>query len=71
MLDRRHAVSLSVQSPVTNRFQTRFFLAMTNLYMPLDANGELMYEDLVLLDLLYRLDPYAYIDAVVGIVATG
>jgi len=71
MWDRRHAVSLSVQSPVTNRFQTRFFLAMTNLYMPLDANGELMYEDLVLLDLLYRLDPYAYIDAVVGVVATG
>ena len=71
MWDRRHAVSLSVQSPATNRFQTRFFLAMTNLYMPLDANGELMFEDLVLLDLLYRLDPYAYIDAVVGVVATG
>jgi hypothetical protein len=40
--------------------------------MPLDAMGKSVFGDLVLLDiLLYRLDPYAYIDAVVGVVATG
>jgi len=71
MWDRRHAVALSLQSPHNNRYQTRFFLAMTNLCMPLDAKGKSVFEDLVLLDLLYRLDPYAYIDAVVGVVATG
>ena len=71
MWDRRHAVTLSVQSPVSGRYQTRFYLAMTNLFMPQDEKGESVYEDLVLLDLLYRLDPYAYIDAVVGVVATG
>ena len=71
MWDRRHAVALSLQSPQTNRYQTRFFLAMTNLCMPLDAKGKSVFEELVLLDILYRLDPYAYIDAVVGVVATG
>ena len=71
MWDRRHAVSLSLQSPDTGRYQTRFYLAMTNLYMPLDDKGELMFEELVLLDILIRLDPYTYIDAVVGVVATG
>ena len=30
-----------------------------------------MFEELVLLDILNRLDPYAYVDAVVGVVATG
>jgi hypothetical protein len=44
---------------------------MTNLYMPLDATGESVFEELVLLDILNRLDPYAHIDAVVGVVATG
>ena len=71
MWDRRHAVSLSLKSPVTNRYQTRFFLAMTNLCMPLDEKGESVFEELVLLDILNRLDPYAYVDAVVGVVATG
>jgi len=71
MWDRRHALSLSLKSPVTNRYQTRFFLAMTNLCMPLDERGESVFEELVLLDILNRLDPYAYVDAVVGVVATG
>ena len=71
MWDRRHAVSLSLKSTDTGRYQTRFFLAMTNLYMPLDNKGELVFEELVLLDILIRLDPYTYIDAVVGVVATG
>ena len=71
MWDRRQAVSLSLKSPDTGRYQTRFYLAMTNLYMPLDDKGELMFEELVLLDILIRLDPYTYIDAVVGVVATG
>jgi hypothetical protein len=71
MWDRRHAVSLSLQSPDSGRYQTRFFLAMTNLYMPLDETGESFFEELVLLDILNRLDPYAHIDAVVGVVATG
>ena len=71
MWDRRHAVSLSLKSPVTGRYQTRFYLAMTNLCMPLDETGETVFEELVLLDILNRLDPYAYVDAVVGVVATG
>ena len=71
MWDRRHAVSLSLKSPVTGRYQTRFYLAMTNLCMPLDEKGETVFEELVLLDILNRLDPYAYVDAVVGVVATG
>ena len=71
MWDRRHAVSLSLKSPDTGRYQTRFYLAMTNLYMPLDVKGETVFEELVLLDILVRLDPYTYIDAVVGVVATG
>jgi hypothetical protein len=71
MWDRRHALSLSLKSPATNRYQTRFFLAMTNLCMPLDERGESVFEELVLLDILNRLDPYAYVDAVVGVVATG
>ena len=71
MWDRRHAVSLSLKSPATNRYQTRFFLAMTNLCMPLDERGESVFDELVLLDILNRLDPYAYVDAVVGVVATG
>ena len=71
MWDRRHAVALSLLSPETGRYQTRFYLAMTNLCMPLDEKGDSISEELVLLDILYRLDPYAYIDAVVGVVATG
>ena len=71
MWDRRHAVSLSLQSPETGRYQTRFYLAMTNLYMPLDETGGSVFEELVLLDILNRLDPYSHIDAVVGVVATG
>jgi hypothetical protein len=71
MWDRRHAVSLPLKSPVTGRYQTRFYLAMTNLCMSLDETGESINEELVLLDILNRLDPYAYIDAVVGVVATG
>ena len=39
--------------------------------MPQDEKEVSIYEDLVLLDLFYRLDPYAYIDAVVIVVATG
>jgi hypothetical protein len=38
---------------------------------PRAEKGESIYDYLVLLDLLYRLDPYAYIDAVVGVMATG
>jgi hypothetical protein len=68
MWDRRHAVSLSLKSPDNGRYQTRFYLAMTNLYMPLDVKGETVFEELVLLDILVRLDPYTYIDAVVGVV---
>ena len=71
MWDRRHAVSLLLKSPVTGRLQTRFYLAMTNMCMPLDETGETVFEELVLLDILNRLDPYAYVDAVVGVVATG
>jgi hypothetical protein len=71
MWDRRHAVSLSLKSPDTGRYQMRFFLAMTNLYMPLDDTGDSVFEELVLLDILNRMDPYGYLDAVVGVVATG
>jgi hypothetical protein len=71
MWDRRHAVALSLKSPDTGRYQMRFFLAMTNLYMPLDDTGDSVFEDLVLLDILNRMDPYGYLDAVVGVVATG
>jgi hypothetical protein len=55
--DQRNAIMLSLLDAETNKYQTRFFVAMTTLYMQL-GDGSVS-KDLVLLD------------ALVGVIATG
>ena len=67
--DQRNAIMLSLLDADTNKYQTRFFVAMTNLYMHL-GDGSVS-KDLVLLDILVRMDAKTYVDALVGVIATG
>ena len=67
--DQRIAVMLTLKSSETNTYQPRFFVAMTNLYMQL--GGGKVHKELVLLDILVRMDIHSYVDALVGVIATG
>ena len=67
--DSRQAIVISLLND-ENKYKTRVFIAMTNLFMPLDDKGNRL-ESFVLLDLLVRMDAYAHIDAVVGVRSTG
>ena len=67
--DQRNAIMLSLLDADTNKYQTRFFVAMTTLYMQL-GDGSVS-KDFVLLDILVRMDAKTYVDALVGVIATG
>ena len=67
--DQRIAIMLTLKNYETNTFQPRFFLAMTNLYMQLGGGN--VHKELVLLDILVRMDVLTYVDTLVGIIATG
>ena len=67
--DSRQAIVISLLND-ENKYKTRVYIAMTNLFMPLDDKGNRL-ETFVLLDLLVRMDVYAHIDAVVGVRSTG
>ena len=67
--DQRIAIMLTLKNYETNTFQPRFFLAMTNLYMQLGGGN--VHKELVLLDILVRMDVLTYVDALVGVIATG
>jgi len=67
--DQRIAIMLNLKNMDTNTYQTRFFVAMTNLYMQL-GDGT-VFKDFVLLDILVRMDVYTHVDALVGVIATG
>ena len=67
--DQRIAIMLSLKNVDTNTYQTRFFVAMTNLYMQL-GDGD-VFKEFVLLDILVRMDVHTHVDALVGVIATG
>jgi hypothetical protein len=67
--DQRIAIMLTLKNSVTNTFQPRFFVAMTNLYMQLGGGN--VHKELVLLDILVRMDVHSHVDALVGVIATG
>ena len=67
--DQRIAIMLTILNSETNTYQPRFFVAMTNLYMPLGGGN--VQKELVLLDILVRMDIHSHVDALVGVVATG
>jgi hypothetical protein len=67
--DQRIAIMLTLKNSATNTFQPRFFVAMTNLYMQL--GGGKVHKELVLLDILVRMDVHSHVDALVGVIATG
>ena len=67
--DQRIAIMLTLKNSATNTFQPRVFVAMTNLYMQL-GGGE-VHKELVLLDILVRMDVHSHVDALVGVIATG
>ena len=67
--DQRIAIMLNLKNMDTNTYQTRFFVAMTNLYMQLGDGS--VFKDLVLLDILVRMDVHTHVDALVGVIATG
>ncbi len=67
--DQRIAIMLTILNSETNTFQPRFFVAMTNLYMQL-GGGDVQRE-LVLLDILVRMDIHSHVDALVGVIASG
>jgi hypothetical protein len=67
--DQRIAIMLTILNSDTNTFQPRFFVAMTNLYMQM--GGDNVQRDLVLLDILVRMDIHSHVDAIVGVIATG
>ena len=69
MWDSRQAIAISLLTD-GNKFKKRVFIAMTNLFMPSNASGDIL-ENYVLLDLLFRMDASKEIDAVVGIRQTG
>ena len=50
-------------------FSTKIFVAMTNLHMQLGGGN--VERELVLLDILVRLDIHSHVDALVGVIATG
>ena len=67
--DQRIAIMLTILNSETNTFQPRFFVAMTNLYMQLGGGN--VQRELVLLDILVRMDIHSHVDALVGVIATG
>jgi hypothetical protein len=67
--DQRIAIMLTLKNSATNTFQLRFFVAMTNLYMQM--GGGKVHKELVLLDILVRMDVHSHVDALVGVIATG
>jgi len=67
--DQRIAIMLTILNSDTNTYQPRFFVAMTNLYMQM--GGDNVQKDLVLLDILVRMDIHSHVDALVGVIATG
>lgn len=67
--DQRIAIMLTILNSDTNTYQPRFFVAMTNLYMQM--GGDNVQKDLVLLDILVRMDIHSHVDAIVGVIATG
>ena len=65
--DQRIAIMLTILNSDTNTFQPRFFVAMTNLYMQM--GGDNVQRELVLLDILVRMDIHSHVDAlVVGVI---
>ena len=68
--DSRQAITVSLLTG-GNKYKKRVFIAMTNLFMPLNAKGDSIFETYVLLDLLLRMDATKEIDAVVGNRETG
>ena len=68
--DSRQAIVLSLLND-DNTFETRLFIAMTNLYLPFGDAAGTVNQELVLLDILVRMDPYTAIDALVGVIETG
>ena len=68
--DSRQAIVLSLLND-DNLFESRLFIAMTNLYLPFGDAAGTINQEFVLLDILVRMDPYTYIDALVGVIATG
>ena len=68
--DSRQAIVLSMLND-DNVFESRLFIAMTNLYLPFGDAAGTINQEFVLLDILVRMDPYTYIDALVGLIETG
>ena len=68
--DSRQAIVLSLLND-DNTFEARLFIAMTNLYLPFGDAAGTVNQELVLLDILVRMDPYTAIDALVGVIETG
>jgi hypothetical protein len=67
--DQRIAIMLTIKNSETNTYQPRFFVAMTNLYMQMGGGN--VHKELVLLDILVRMDIHSHVDALVGVIATG
>ena len=67
--DQRNAIMLSLLDADMNKYQTRILVAMTTLYMQLGDGS--VWKDLVLLYILVRIDAKTYVDALVGVIATG
>ena len=68
--DSRQAIVLSMLND-DNVFESRLFIAMTNLYLPFGDAAGTINQELVLLDILVRMDAHTFIDALVGVIATG
>ena len=68
--DSRQAIVLSMLND-DNVFESRLFIAMTNLYLPFGDAAGTINQEFVLLDILVRMDAHTFIDALVGVIATG
>ena len=68
--DSRQAIVLSLLND-NNVFESRLFIAMTNLYLPFGDAAGTINQEFVLLDILARMDAHTFIDALVGVIATG